>query len=136
MKVEFRSITLEWFHKAESDLDYARASFREFDRFYSQICILCHDAVEKYLKAGLASQGLRPERTHDLVTLLNECIQLAENTKGLLAIEQQCRMLNRYYIPLKYPSHYPTMTKEQAKEAIEAAETIRGEINNALGIAP
>ena len=70
MKEEFRSITLEWFNKAESDLDYARASFREFDRFYSQICILCHDAVEKYLKAGLASRGLRPKRTHDLVTLL------------------------------------------------------------------
>jgi len=99
------------------------------------MCILCHDAAEKYLKACLASQGLRPERTHDLVNLLNECVQLAESTKGLHTIEHQCRILNRYYIPLKYPSHYPTMTKEQAKEAIESAETIRVEIINVLGIA-
>lgn len=60
MKEEYRSITLEWLNKAENDLDYARASFREFESFFSQMCILCHDAAEKYLKACLATQGLRP----------------------------------------------------------------------------
>jgi HEPN domain-containing protein len=136
MKNEYRTITLEWLNKAESDLDYARASFREFERFYSQMCVLCHDATEKYLKACLASRGLRPEKTHDLVVLLNECVQYAANKDVLLEIEQQCRILNRYYIPLKYPSHYPTITKAQAREAIEAAETVRAKILNALGITP
>jgi HEPN domain-containing protein len=136
MKEEYRAITLEWLGRAQSDLDYACASFQQFEQFYSQMCILCHDSAEKYLKAYLASQGIRPERTHDLVMLLNECAQFAKNKHELLAIERQCRILNRYYIPLKYPSHYPTITKDQAKEAIEAAETVRVEIIKALQIAP
>ncbi len=43
----------DWLAKADSDFRYAKASFESFDDFYSQICILCHDAAEKYLKAFL-----------------------------------------------------------------------------------
>lgn len=136
MKDDYRSITFEWIGKAESDLDYARASFRELERFYSHICILCHDSVEKFLKGCLASQGIRPERSHDLVALLNRCIEVAENKSYLIAVENPCRILNRYYIPLKYPSHYPAITKEQAREAIEAAGAVQVAITSFLGIAP
>jgi HEPN domain-containing protein len=135
MKEEYRAITLEWLNKVESDFDYARASFREFDRFYSQMCILCHDAAEKYLKSYLTSLGISPERTHDLVMLLKEYARHAENSGDLLTIERPCRILNRYYIPLKYPFHYPNVTREQANEAIEAAEAVRTVVVNVLGIA-
>ncbi|MBF0564508.1 MAG: HEPN domain-containing protein [Nitrospirae bacterium] len=74
MKDEYRAITLEWLSKAESDYNFAKSSFEEFDDFYSQMCLLCHDATEKYLKAFILSTGNRPERIHDLVALLNECI--------------------------------------------------------------
>ncbi len=136
MKGEYRVLTLEWLDKAESDLGYARASFQEFERFYSQMCILCHDSAEKYLKAYLVSQGMRPERTHDLPALLTECVRHAEYKGRLLAMEPHCRILNRYYTPIKYPSHYPEMTREQAKLAIESAEAVRTEILSVIGVDP
>jgi len=113
-----------WLEKAESDLSFAKASFEEFDNFYSQMCILYHDAAEKYLKGCIAAHGVRPERTHDLVVLLKEGTSLLKCREDLQIHEEECRILNRYYTPLKYPSHYPGATREQAKEAIEAATKI------------
>lgn len=132
MKKEYRTITREWLAKAESDLAYAQASYREFDDFHSQMCILCHDAAEKFLKALLASSGTRPERTHDLVTLHNECLSVFGTLGALNELDAPCRLLNRYYVPLKYPSHYPAITKVQASQAIEAAEHIRTVVNAIL----
>lgn len=124
MKGSFRKIALEWMEKAESDLNYARASFEEFDKFYSQMCILSHDAAEKYLKGYIAFCGIKPEKIHDVAALLNDCIKLSANKEGFIVLEEKCRILNQYYIPLKYPSHYPMITREQAKQAIESAAAI------------
>lgn len=124
MRDKYKRITFEWLNKADSDLNFAKSSFDEFDDFYSQMCILCHDAIEKYLKAYIASYGVKPERIHDLVVLLNECARLSVNPEDFKTQEAGCRILNRYYTPLKYPSHYPMATKEQAKEAINAASQI------------
>lgn len=133
MKDEYRAITREWLAKAESDLNFAKASFGEFEEFYSQMCILCHDAAEKFLKAFITAHGGKPERTHDLVTLLIDCTKLSGEDAGVTVLEPHCRLLNRYYIPLKYPSHYPMMSRVQAQEAIAAAESIGDEISNRLG---
>ena len=132
MKDEFRAITLEWIKKAQNDYGFATASFREFDDFYSQMCILCHDAAEKFLKGFIASYGSKPERTHDLLNLLNTCLKLSQNTKCLVGLGPYCRTLNRYYTPLKYPSHFPAMTKDQAQEAIDAIGMIKKAILDSL----
>lgn len=96
---------------------FARASFEDFDDFYRQICILCHDAAEKYLKAFITLHGVKPECIHDLLRLLNQC---CEFSKELESLREVCITLNPYYTPLKYPSHYPMPSRDQAKEAIEA----------------
>ena len=129
MNEAYRKITQEWLNKAQSDYLFAEASLREFSGFYSQICVLCHDVVEKYLKAFLISQGKRPDRIHDLLAILNESCQVDST---LDVISTQCSILNDYYIPLKYPSHYPEMTLEQAKEAFAAAGVVRCEIEKRL----
>lgn len=129
MNEAYRKITQEWLNKAQSDYLFAEASLREFSGFYSQICILCHDVVEKYLKAFLISQGKRPDRIHDLLAILNESCQVDST---LDVISTQCGILNDYYIPLKYPSHYPEMTQEQAEEAFAAAGVVRDEVEKRL----
>lgn len=129
MNESYRKITLEWLNKAQSDYLFAEASLREFSGFYAQICILCHDVVEKYLKAFLISQGKRPDRIHDLLAILNDSCQIDST---LEVISAQCGILNDYYIPLKYPSHYPEMTREQAEEAFAAAGVVRDEIEKRL----
>ena len=129
MNEAYRKITQEWLLKAQSDYLFAEASLREFSSFYSQICILCHDSVEKYLKSFLISHGKRPDRIHDLLAILNECSQIDST---LDVISSQCGILNDYYIPLKYPSHYPEMTHEQAEEAFAAAGAVRNEIEKRI----
>lgn len=115
--------------KAESDLQFAKASFNEFDDFYSQICILCHDSVEKFFKAYIISTGKSPEYIHDLMKLLNEC----KNHKASFEdFSEKCRILNRYYTPIKYPSHYPILTREQAKEAVKITEELGNFISNLI----
>ncbi len=130
MNEAYRIITEEWLKKARSDYLFAEASLRELSGFYSQICILCHDAVEKYLKAFLISRGKRPERVHDLLAILKECSQIDTTLSD--AVSTPCSILNDYYIPLKYPSHYPEVTREQAKEAFTAAGMIQFEIEKRL----
>jgi len=44
--------------------------------FTDNICLFCHQAIEKYLKGFLIFKNIAPERTHDLVALLNECTKL------------------------------------------------------------
>ena len=46
MKNKPLKVVLDWINKANADLGFAKASFEEFDDFYSQMCILCHDAEE------------------------------------------------------------------------------------------
>ncbi|MGB9612624.1 MAG: HEPN domain-containing protein [Candidatus Margulisiibacteriota bacterium] len=124
MKNNPSKVVLDWIKRADSDFGFAKAAFKEFDEFYSQMCILCHDAVEKYLKAYLVSRKKRYKRIHDLVTLLKDCANISENKEAFMGFEEGCRILNNYYSPLKYPSHFPFATQKQAKEAIEITEEI------------
>lgn len=39
----------EWFKKAQADIDFAKLGFKETEH-YGQVCFLCQQAVEKYLK--------------------------------------------------------------------------------------
>lgn len=124
MKNKPSRIVLEWLKRADSDFGFAKAAFKEFDEFYSQMCILCHDAVEKYLKAYIVSQGKRYKRIHDLVTLLKDCANISKSPEAFTQFESSCRILNNYYSPLKYPSYFSFATRDQAKEAIEITETL------------
>lgn len=132
MDKNYNFIVNEWLEKADSDFRYAKMSFENFDDFYAQICVLCHDAAEKYLKAYLIYHNLKPEKIHDLVTLHKQCIKVSENDTTSARIEEECRLLNQYYIPLKYPSHYPAVDRKKAKEAIEAIEVISKTIKNKI----
>ncbi len=132
MKRGVEKITLEWLRKAEDDLEFATVSLEELDDFYSHICILCHDSVEKFLKALLISQGKKPLKIHDLVTLLNDCISISRDKTKLQSIVDSCRILNQYYIPLKYPTHYPPATKEQAVQAVKIAGEVAEMVNEEI----
>lgn len=55
-----------WIKKADEDLQYAGASFKEKLGFYPQICFHLHQAVEKYLKAYIVAKDLTFQKIHDL----------------------------------------------------------------------
>jgi len=133
MGKEYEAIAKEWLEKAESDFQYANASFEAFDDFYSQMCVLCHDAGEKYLKAYIISLGKKPGKIHDLVTLYNQCVENEGSDSELTGLREGCKILNRYYIPLKYPSHYPAIDVAKAREAMSAIKKIREVIKERIG---
>ena len=129
MRNSHEGIAAEWFAKAESDLNFVKASFKDFDEFYSQMCLLCHDSVEKYLKGFLIAKGKKPKKIHDILTLLKECEKINHE---FFSFTDKCRNLNRYYTPLKYPSYFPPLSREDAEQAIEVANDIQKFIGEAL----
>ena len=112
----------EWFFKAKDDLNFAKASFKDFDEFFAQMCLLCHDAVEKFLKGYLVFKQKKPKKIHDLLVLLKECQKINQKFETFM---EDCRILNRYYTPLKYPSHFPPLSREDAEQSIKIASDIQ-----------
>ena len=116
----------EWFEKGSHDLDEAKLSL-EHGGWTDIICFHCQQAAEKYLKGFLVSQGvnigkLKKWQIHELPKLWKECNKLNRNFKS---IEEECIILNEYYIEARYPLGEPKVySKEEAEEAIEAAEKI------------
>ncbi|OGC07627.1 hypothetical protein A2230_02420 [candidate division WOR-1 bacterium RIFOXYA2_FULL_36_21] len=134
MKSKASNVVLEWIKRADSDSDFyfAKVFLKEFNDFYSQMCLLCHDAVEKYLKAYLIFKNIKYKKIHDLVVLLKDCAKFSDKDQEFLKHEDACRILNNYYIPLKYPSHYPLAKHDQAKEAVGLTEQLSVFIKNKI----
>lgn len=61
----------DWYQMAEDRLRAADAVFAQLDVSYAGVELL-HEAVERYLKGYLVSQGWALRRTHDLGELLAE----------------------------------------------------------------
>jgi HEPN domain-containing protein len=89
----------EWFTKARADIDFAKIGIRETEH-YGQVCFLCQQAAEKYLKGLLVAHGLKPPKIHSVATLAAKCSKF---TKELGTVLAKCKLLDRYYIPTRYP---------------------------------
>lgn len=111
----------DWFSLAKNNLGYAKLGLEYSDEFYSQICVQCHQAIEKYLKGFLVYNGEKPPRIHDLVKLAKLCCKI---DKEFLDIVDDCAKITDYYILLRYPVMFVTRTKYDAEISIEIAEAI------------
>lgn len=67
---------------------------------YEIICYHCQQAVEKYLKAYLLYNGIKPPRSHDLDQLCEMC---QEYEADFEAIHNQCATLTQYGTQPRYP---------------------------------
>ncbi|MFH1838459.1 MAG: HEPN domain-containing protein [Candidatus Kuenenbacteria bacterium] len=111
----------EWFKIADNDFGFAKSSLEDGDEYYAQICFLFHQAIEKYLKGYLIAKGKIPQKTHDLAFLIEECKQLDLKFEKF---ELECKEINKYYIPSRYPVYWIEVKKENTKQAFEAVEKI------------
>ena len=124
-----KRLAKEWFNIGKEELNFAQASFKELDAFYSQVCFLCHQAVEKYLKGFLVYHKGRFPKIHDLIELLKLCGKI---DKEFLNFLEEIAILDQYYLVTRYPLAYPPAKKEQAKEALEVVEKIVNFINQRI----
>lgn len=75
-------LAYEWFKKAKADIDFAKIGFKETEH-YGEVCFLCQQAAEKYLKGYLVANGVNPPRIHSVASLTVKCSKILRNLKIL-----------------------------------------------------
>jgi HEPN domain-containing protein len=116
---------LDWFRQAEADLQHAHNSLKNEDFEWS--CFATHQAAEKALKAVFLKLGM-DAWGHTLTALIGNLPDAVEQPTETLV--DYARILDKYYIPTRYPNGFdsgaPTdyYTAGEARSAIQQAEAI------------
>ena len=123
----------DWLAFAKENLLAAKALISEDFAPFHTVCFLSQGSAEKYLKAFLIWQGWSLKKTHALSELLKYCSDYDEN---LVQLASECQLLNDYAIEGRYPGDLPFegIGKQDAKEAIEAAEKIEALVLERIGV--
>ena len=122
-----REAARRWVEKAEEDFRATQIllGVEEFPPsvvgFHAQQC------VEKYLKAFLVSQGVKPPRIHDLVLLNSSCLEIDPDFRS---ITDSLHILNPFSIDFRYPGS--EVSAEEAREAVKHAEKVRDYVRKKL----
>ena len=114
---------MDWMKQAQRDLLHAKMDLKE--GFYEWACFSAQQAAEKALKAVYQSRG-EVAWGHSVKELL-EGLQEILDIKTLL---EGAKILDKYYIPARYPNVFVTgapmdyFTEKEAREAVGYAEQI------------
>ena len=115
----------DWFRQGEADLRHARNAHADGD--YEWSCFAAQQAAEKALKALFQRLGM-DAWGHTLTALIGNLPATASPPSETLL--NYARMLDKHYIPTRYPNGFasgaPTdfYTEEEAHAAIHHAEAI------------
>jgi HEPN domain-containing protein len=115
-----KKATREWVRKAESDYQLAIRTVADSEPFHDQVCFLCQQSAEKYLKALLAELGQSIHRTHNLDDLL---AQLLPYHSSLRSLRRGLIFLTRFAVDTRYPGE--SASKRQATAALRWAGKVR-----------
>lgn len=85
------------------------------------VCFHCQQAAEKLLKAFLVGKGQPHPFTHDLLLLLEQILPSHREAEKL---RFQLAILMPYAVEIRYPDDGFSPTKEDAREARDAAEVV------------
>jgi len=111
-----------WLYFAGEDLKMADLALEA--EIYNQVCFHSQQCAEKAIKGLLLFQGKTPPRTHllgDLLTILSP---------NPFTISLDVQLLDRFYIPTRYPDALPgslpegLTTHQDAMEALSVARQV------------
>jgi HEPN domain-containing protein len=111
-----------WLQFAGEDLQMAELAMQE--AIYNQVCFHSQQCAEKAIKGLLTLQAKTPPRTH----LLGDLLTLLDSNPFTTSLEVQ--LLDRFYIPTRYPDALPGSlpeglpTHEDAMEALAVARQV------------
>ncbi len=114
----------DWLRQAKRDLDVARTTFDA--QQYDWSCFAAQQAAEKALKA-LYQHHHAEGWGHVLARLVEE---LASDEPGLSEFVDAAKVLDKFYIPTRYPNGLDrgapadAFTQGEAQQAIDHAEQI------------
>jgi len=112
-----------WLAQAAQDLEDAR--FNLSGKRYNIACFLAQQSAEKALKAYLLSRGAEEIWGHSVADL---CKDAKRFDASFAQIEREASLLDKYYIPTRYPDALPggipseAFDEEDAKRAISLAQ--------------
>lgn len=122
MKKSNVDLVRNWLEKARRDLITARNGLDSSEPFTDIICFHAQQAGEKYLKAYLVWQKIDFPKTHSLEDLI---LLATQKDSSFSALTEDAGILTPYAVEIRYgESEEPLF--EDAKEAVEVAEQIRG----------
>lgn len=124
-----KKMTREWLRKAEADFLLAEQLALGKRSFHDQLCFLCQQCAEKYLKALLEEQGQPVPRTHMLRDLQNLLLPFVPS---LRSYSRGLTFLTRFAVGTRYPGD--DATKRQATAAFRWAMRVRTECRSILGV--
>ncbi|HHW15152.1 MAG TPA: HEPN domain-containing protein [Firmicutes bacterium] len=125
MKPDPHVEALRWLRQAEEDLDAAR--FLLSGQRYNLACFLAQQAAEKAMKGLLHALGAEDVWGHSVAELCRDAAGFSKDFETLIS---QGTVLDKYYIPTRYPDSLPggipaeAFEKEDAERAIGVAEHI------------
>jgi len=120
----------EWFDAGDNEFGYAEAGFRE-TIFYSQVCVSCQQAAEKYLKGFLVAYGKSYPKIHDLGVIVEKCGQIDPN---FLELKKDCNFLTKFYVEVRYPPDITPADENDAQKSIEICKRIIAKVRDSLEI--
>ncbi len=116
-----------WLKQAEYNLEVARSNFAA--GFYAAACFMCEQTVQMALKSYIILKtGRSPLGIHSIQKLAERCARFDSKFK---AIQDFGKVLDRYYVPTRYPDAltppavpFETYTLDDAREAVEKSQEI------------
>ncbi len=112
-----------WIDFAGEDLKMAELAFEE--QINNQVCFHFQQCVEKILKGFIIVQGKIHSQSHKLADILSKI-----EKSPFDEMREDILLLDRFYIPTRYPDALPGSlpeglpNKENAEEALEVAKKI------------
>lgn len=123
-----------WLTQAEYDLKTARWNFQ--GKFFAPACFWAQQCAEKALKAFLYFKGERLVIGHSVAALINKGLKYSKEIKKLSSYGG---LLDRYYIPTRYPNSLPdgipaySYTEKDSREALRLCEKVLDFVRKAMG---
>lgn len=116
----------DWLRKASADLKLATKSVGD-DETLDPAVYLAHQCSEKSLKTFFIFIGKKTIKTHDLVSLLNGCIEVDSE---FILIEKECKDLDPYGFDSRYPNDGFRIDQKGLIEALDMANKVFNFVKN------
>lgn len=117
-----------WLTKAEHDLLNIENNIQAARIPWDTVCFHAQQVAEKVLKGFLVYHRRKPEKTHNLVALLERCVAIDPTLNDL---GEDCRDLTFFAVKTRYPGDVHT-SKEEGEAMIDAAYRVRSRVLDLL----
>lgn len=105
----------DWLQLAEKDLERVHLLISIDDPTLAGFCL--QQAIEKFLKAFLLSNGWKLRRIHDLEDLLEDA---KEYSQSMINFLPACQRISAFYFLVRYPSYDAGINKKDVCEALNS----------------